>query len=267
MPASSLSSLAFPAASPALQTFGLKFSSGGAHISRTMMLAELEAVLATVPVGSEVADYRDAILQRNVLGKTTDSTRQKSLRHLRELYALDEAIPLFGILRKLHAIDTASLPHLAIQVAWARDPLLRATTLPVMETSEGERVETASLAQALETTFSNQYSELNRNKIARNAASSWTQSGHLIGRTQKTRQRLKPSVVGVTMAFFLGDIAGYYGPAIFSNPWCALLDLNVDRARTMGQEAHRAGLLNLRAVGEVVEVSFPLLFEFQTEPS
>lgn len=267
MPASSLSSFAFPAASPALQTFGLKFSSGGAHISRTMMLTELAAVLTAVPVGSGVADYRDAILQRNVLGKTTDSTRQKSLRHLRELYALDEAIPIFGILRKLHAIDITSLPHIAIQVAWARDPLLRATTLPIMEASEGERVETASLAQALEAEFSNQYSELNRNKIARNAASSWTQSGHLAGRTKKTRQPLKPSVVAVAMAFFLGDIAGYYGTAIFSNPWCTLLDLNVDRARTMGQEAHRAGLLNLRAVGEVVEVSFPLFTEFQIEPS
>jgi hypothetical protein len=31
----------------------------------------------------------------------------------------------------------------------------------------------------------------------------------------------------------------------------------------MGQEAHRAGLLNLRAVGEVVELSFPLLADFQ----
>ena len=53
--------------------------------------AELGAVLANVPQGSGAADYREAILQRNVLGKTTDSTRQKSLRHLRELYALDEA--------------------------------------------------------------------------------------------------------------------------------------------------------------------------------
>ena len=69
------------------------------------------------------------------------------------------------------------------------------------------------------------------------------------------------------MAFFLGDIAGYHGAAVFSNPWCALLDLNADRARAMGQEAHRAGLLNLRAVGEVVELSFPLLAEFQTKPS
>ena len=106
-------------------------------------------MLAKVPQDSGAADYREAILQQNVLGKTTDSTRRESLRRLRELYALDEATPIFGLLRKLQAIDAASLPLLAVQVAWARDPLFRATTPPVMDASEGERVETASLARAL----------------------------------------------------------------------------------------------------------------------
>jgi hypothetical protein len=254
---------AFPSASRPSEDFGIKFSAGGAHISRTMMLAELSEVLANVPRGSSASDYRQAILQRNVLGKATDSTRQKSLRHLRELYALDEATPLFGLLRKLHVMDAASLPLLALQVAWARDPLLRATTPPVIEASEGERVETTKLAQALERTFPGQYSELNRNKIARNAASSWTQSGHLVGRAAKTRRRVKPTAVATTMALFLGDFSGYYGAAVFSNPWCRLLDLDPDRAKGMGLEAHRAGLLDLRAVGEIIELRFPLLAEFR----
>lgn len=231
------------------------------------MVAELATLLAAVPVGSAAAAYREAILARNVLGKDTDSTRQKSLRHLRELYALDEARPIFGLLRKLHTLDASSLPLLAVQVAWARDPLFRATTPPVMDASEGERVETASLTQALESTFPNHYSEVSRNTITRNAASSWTQSGHLIGHSNKTRRRIQPTAVAVTMALFLGTIAGYHGTTVFSNPWCALLDLTADRARAMGQEAHRAGLLNLRAVGEVVDLSFPLLAEFQTEAS
>src|ERR1035441_7988012 len=263
VPASSPSSIGFPNASSALETFGLKFSSGGAHISRTMMLQELRAVLGTVSGGSGAADYREAILQQNVLGKTTDSTRRESLRRLRELYALDEATPIFGLLRRLEAIDAESLPLLAIQVAWARDPLLRATTPPIADAAEGERVETANLAQAFEAAFPGQYSELSRNQTARHAASSWTQSGHLCGRAKKTRQRIKPTVVAVTMALFLGQIAGYHGAAVFSNPWCRLLDLDPDRARAMGFEAHRAGLLNLRAVSEVIDLSFPLLAEFQ----
>ena len=65
------------------------------------------------------------------------------------------------------------------------------------------------------------------------------------------------------MAFLLGDISGYHGAAVFLNPWCRLLDLTSDRAKAMGFDAHRAGLLNLRAVGEVVELSFPQLAEFQ----
>jgi hypothetical protein len=263
VPASGVPSPGFPAATPALEAFGLKFSPGGPHISRTMMLEELGAILTNVPDGSVADEYREATLQRNVLGKRTDSTRRESLRRLRELYAITEATPIFGLLRKLHAIDPASLPLLAIQVAWARDPFLRATTPPVLNAAEGDRVETASLAQALESVFAGQYSELNQNKIARNASSSWTQSGHFAGHAKKIRQRIQPTVVAVTMAFFLGDTSGYHGPAVFSNPWCLLLDMSSDRARTMGSEANRAGLLNLRAVGEVVELSFPLFAQFQ----
>ncbi|MET4363473.1 hypothetical protein ABIB06_004067 [Bradyrhizobium sp. LB8.2] len=253
----------FPLPSPEMEGFGFKFSAGGAHISRTMMLTELNSVLASIPLGSATADYRDAIVDRNILGKTTDSTRQKSLRHLRELYGLDESLPIFGALRKLYSVHSESIGLLAILVAWGRDPLLRATSQPVFKASVGERVEVASLAEALEVAFPNQYSELNRNKIARNAASSWTQSGHLAGRSTKVRQQIKPTIVAVTLALFLGHIAGYHGAAVFLNPWCQLLDLNPDRARTMGIEAHRAGLLNLRALSEVVELSFPSLAEFE----
>ncbi len=262
MPLRVLAPLGFPSASSPLEALGLKFSDGGAHISRTMMLAELATTLASVPHRSGAADYREAILQRNVLGKATDSTRKESLRRLRELYGFDEGIPIFALLRELYGIDAASLPLLALQVAWARDPLLRATTPAVFDASEGDHVETASLAQALEVAFPAQYSEASQNQTARHAASTWTQSGHLAGRTRKTRQRIKPTVAAGTMAFFLGDVAGYHGAAVFSSPWCRLLDLNADRARTMGFEAHRAGLLTLRAIGEVVELSFPMFAKF-----
>lgn len=251
-----------PAASPGLGEFGLKFTGGGTHISRTIMLAELEAVLSAIPQGSPASEYRDAILQRNVLGKTTDSTRQKTLRHLRELYVLDEEVPIFKLMRILHALDPASLPLLAMQVSWSRDHLLRSTSPAILDVPEGDRVETKALAQAALAAFSDQYSELNINKIGRNTASSWTQSGHLAGRAKKIRSRIKPTVIAVTLALFLGNAAGYHGAAVFSNPWCRLLDLNADRAKSMAFEAHRAGLLNLRAVGEVVELSFPMFAEF-----
>ena len=39
--------------------------------------------------------------------------------------------------------------------------------------------------------------------------------------------------------------------------------LGSDRSKSMAIEAHRAGLLNLRSVGEVVELSFPMFADFQ----
>jgi len=264
---SGASELAFPPASRALEAFGLKFSPGGAHISRTMMLAELSATLANVPQGSDPTAYRDAILDRNILGKSTDSTRRESLRRLRELYALDESTPIFALLRKLQAIDPASVPLLAVQVAWGRDPLLRATTPPIINAADGERVETDSLAQSIEAFFPGQYSDLSKNQTARHAASSWTQSGHLIGRSKKTRRRVIPTATAVAMALFLGDISGLYGYTAFSGPWCRILDLDPDRARAMSIEAHKGGLLDFRAVGEVVELRFPLFAEFRERHS
>lgn len=224
------------------------------------MLAELAALLAAVPMGSAADDYRAAVLTRNVLGKTTDSTRKKSLRHMRELYSLDEAVPIFGLLRKLQAVDRgASLPMLAIQVAWSRDPLLRATTQPVLDAAVGDRVDRASLVQAFEAVFPNQYSAATLKTTTQNAASSWTQAGHLTGLVKKVRQQVKPTPVAVTVALFLGQVAGYHGAQVFSSPWVRLLDLDSDRARAMALEAHRAGLINLRAVGDVVELNFPML--------
>ncbi len=263
----SSTSLGFPDASAALEAFGFKFSAGGAHNSRTMMLAELTSVMAAVPLGANALDYRAAILQRNVLGKNTDSTRKESLRRLRELYALDEARPIFGVLRMLHAIDTSALRLLAVQVAWARDPLLRATTPPVLGASLGDRVETADLEAALEAVFPVHFSALSRHKIARNASSSWTQSGYLAGRSKKTRLQVNPGAVAVTMALYLGQVAGHHGAAVFANPWCRLLDLGADRARALAKEAHRAGLLNLRAMGDVIELSFPRFAHFQGHAS
>lgn len=239
-----------------LLRLGAKFSPGGAHISRTMMLDELRLLLDAVPFGSASEAYRTAILDGNVLGKSTGSTREKSLRHLRELYALDEGVPLFHVVRKLHANDRDALPLLALLCAWCRDPLLRATTPAVVPAPEGSEVFKQSLMDALAEAFPDQYSDLNQDKIARNAASSWTQSGHLSGRTKKIRTRVRATVGPVAMALWLGHAGGIHGKANFTSPWCRLLDLSADQARARAADAHRQGLITMRAIGEVVELRF-----------
>ena len=176
---------------------------------------------------------------------------------------LDENVPIFRLLRRLYDLDPASLPLLAVQLAWARDPLFRATADAILELSDGDLLKQGAVATAVETSLPNQYSDNSKGNVSRNAGSSWTQTGHLVGRAKKTRHRVQASPVSVTLALFLGHLTGYHGAAVFSNPWCRLLDLNPERAKALALEAHRAGRLNLRVLGEVIDLSFPLFSDLQ----
>ena len=230
---------------------------GGTHISRTMMLQEIGMLLrASAPETSAVA-YANAVVVGNVLGKATESTRKKSLRHLRELYGLAPELPIFRVFRQFRDVDVAAEPLLALLCAWTRDPLLRATTPPVFSAAPGEPVSSFALADAVADGFPDRYSLLNQRKIGRNAAATWTQSGHLHGHTKKVRARVDARPAAVAFALWLGSVAGFAGEALLTSPWCRLLDLTAEQARNRAGEAHRHGLLNLRAAGSVVEITFP----------
>jgi hypothetical protein len=170
-----------------LESFGFKLTEGGPHISRTIMLKEITRLLESSSAAASSEDYNRAVTEGNVLGKATETTRQKTFRHLRELYALSSAVPIFSIYRELMKFDAQSAPALSLLIAWARDPLLRATTPAILESTFGDRITSDEVQQALAETYPHQYSAKNLAKVARNAASSWTQSGHLTGRTKKIR--------------------------------------------------------------------------------
>jgi hypothetical protein len=245
-----------------LENFGFKLTEGGAHISRTLMLKEITRLLGSTGAADRMEDYQRAVIENNVLGKATETTRQKTLRHLRELYALSAEVPIFAVYRDLMKIDPQSGPLLSIFIAWARDPLLRATTPAVMNATIGDRVTGGDFQQSLADAFPHQYSAKNIGKIARNAASSWTQSGHLTGRTKKIRTRVQPRAAAITFALILGHVAGLAGEQLFSSVWCRLLDLNASEARSLAEQAHRQVLITLRAIGPVVEISFPRFQQF-----
>jgi hypothetical protein len=55
------------------------------HTSRTMMLQELRLLLDRVDADVPASSYVAAIMDDNVLGKPTRSTRQRTAQHLIEL--------------------------------------------------------------------------------------------------------------------------------------------------------------------------------------
>ena len=233
--------------------------SGGTHTSRTMMLAELTMLLDAVPASADAAELKAAVIHHNVLGKKTVSGRRRAHRYLRELYALDPGTLIFRALRDLWDLDSASRPLMAVLSAVARDPLLRATVSLILAQPEGSSVDASMLARAVQDRYPGSYSDSIAAKIGRNVASSWTQSGHLVGRTNKKRSPAEGGAPALAFALLIGESEGLRGDQLFESDWAHLLDRSPETLRALAKQASQRGLIEYRHAGGVTEIGFKLL--------
>lgn len=217
------------------------------------MLAELDAVLAAAPGPVDRAAYASAIIEGNCLEKPTASTRRISNQRLAELYALDPFVVLFRVLRGLWNSDPKARPLLAMLTALARDPLFMASAQPVLSQPDGVEIQRAPIRDALRGVVGERMNDDTLDKVVRNVSSSWTQTGHLTGRTFKYRQRVSAPPTAVAFALWLGNAAGFRGEELLTTGWIAALDCTATSARTLALEAKRIGLIDLRTAGDVVE--------------
>lgn len=241
------------------EAIGFRFGAKGTHTSRTMMLEELSRVFEATSQNSRRADYATAIIDGNCLSKPTASTRRLSNQRLGELYGLDPMIPLFRVLRRLWDIGADGRPLLALLAAIARDPLLAATCPAIVAMPANTELQRDSLKEALQAAVGDRLNDSTLEKVCRNAASTWAQSGHLEGRTFKKRRIVLPSTTAVTFAIYLAHAAGFRGGEIFSSGWLSVLDCDPSQAREHALDAKRSGLLDLRMAGDVVELNLSRL--------
>ncbi|MBK6781933.1 MAG: hypothetical protein IPG75_20720 [Gemmatimonadetes bacterium] len=240
------------------ERLGFRFGDKGTHTSRTMMLDELTAVLAVTQVAAGRKDYAAAIIEENALAKPTLSTRRLSNQRLGELYGLDVGVGVFRVMRRLWDADQRSRPLLALLCAMASDPLLAGTASTILSMGEGRSFPLAG-ARGPEEAVGPRLNDAILDKVLRNSASSWTQSGHLEGRTFKKRRRVIPTPWTVTYALYLGRAVGFRGAELFSNSWMGVLDASPTDARAQAQEAKRLGLIDLSTSGDIVEIGLDRL--------
>ncbi len=150
------------------------------------MLDDLAILLDRVPPEAIKDGYLTAVLEENVLGKPTRTTRERSAKRLFELYALDTSCPLFRLLRHYWSLDRAARPLLAFLMAAARDPLLRETTPFILSVPSGEKIGPEKIASHLGETYPGRFQATTKHSTAKNLASSWTQAGYLQGKVRKT---------------------------------------------------------------------------------
>ncbi|MBL8798550.1 MAG: hypothetical protein JNM56_31935 [Planctomycetia bacterium] len=237
--------------------FGFRSGARGTHSSRTIMLAELRLLLASRPATASKAAYRSAIIEDNVLGKKTVTTRRLTAKRMGELYALDPQVTVFRLLRHFWDLDQEGRPLLAFLCSSARDPLLRLTAEPIFQANEGDVVPKESLEKAIDEAAPNRFNPAIAQAIARRASSSWTQSGHLTGHVIKKRSRPAVTPANAAYALVLGYLTGARGQMLLNTVWTQLLDVPIERVAALAAEASRRGWLNYRQVGKVIDIQFP----------
>lgn len=247
-----------------LTRFGFSFKRGGVHIARTMMLEDLCALLSYVShPEADKADYLHAIDGENCLGKRSGKTRALAYRHLVDLYALDPSILLYRALLFFWSRDPSGQPLLALLCAYARDPILRSSASFILKYQESEKVNRAALEEFIDENEPGRFSKATLKSTAQNINSTWTKSGHLTGRINKTRSCAITTAGNISYALLLGYLAGVRGESLFYTEYTKLLDCSFDRAVELAEEASRKGWIVFKRVGKVIEVLFPNLINKQ----
>lgn len=233
---------------------GLRYGDKGTHTSRTIMSAELNKLFESLPAETGREQYASAIIEDNLLAKNTEATRRLSNQRLGELYGLDPELPLHRVHRRLWDADPKGRPLLALLCGLARDPLLRATTQPVLTLPVGGELSRTSMLTALRQAVGDRINEPVLDKVARNASSSWSQSGHLNGRVRKIRERAEPSFGPVAFAAWLGAAEGLAGQRLLDSTWTRPFDRSPEALLDLLLQAKQRGLLRATVGGGVFDI-------------
>lgn len=241
---------------PQATRFGFSARKSGGHMSRSMMLPELGLLLGATTADAGRAEYRAAIVDDNILGKPTYSSRRKAEKHLYELYGLDPSLALFRVLRRFAAEDSGSLPLLALTCAFCRDAQLRASFSLIEDLKPGEVLPRERMVAHLEAAFPERYSDAMKIALAKNVNTTWTAAGHLKGKVVKRKTAPQPRVAASTYAMFAGYLLGMRGEILVSSVFTRLVGADPSIVVAHLSTAARNGWLRFRHAGGVMEIDF-----------
>ncbi len=248
------------------EKLGFKSTKSGALLARSIMLNELSVLLNACKQESTLEQLEHAVLQENVLGKPTYSSRKKSFGHLVELYGLSNDLALFRTLRKFHQEEPNSLPQLAIICAFCRDLQLRESFRLIEKLRPEANLIREDMEVHLERMFPDRYSEAMKKSLAQNVNTSWRDSGHLKGRSKKQRIILQPTVHGTVFSMLAGYLMGLRGTMLTDSVFSRLVGVDPRQAISNLQAGAIRGWCKVRHAGDVLQIDFsPLLTPLEME--
>lgn len=100
---------------------------------------------------------------------------------------------------------------LALQLAVARDPILRNSAKKILSLQLGEHLSRETIEEHLAHDDPDRFSPASLKSFAQNINGTWTQAGYLEGKAKKYRAQPKATYVNLAYALFLAHCHGLSG--------------------------------------------------------
>jgi hypothetical protein len=141
---------------------------------------------------------------------------------------------------------------------------LLATVEVIIRMPANTEFQRTAMRDAVAEVVQERLNESTLNTVVRNTASSWTQTGHLEGRTFKFRRLVRATPPTVALALYLAHAAGFPAKESLNTGWLKILDCDVSASLDLAAAAKRMGLLDLRVGGGIIDLEFDRLDPFHS---
>jgi hypothetical protein len=223
------------------------------HGARTMMFSELEKVMA---YSIDTGLYMDA-MGENVFGKKSSNGIKQTKGFLKRLYGFEltnQSFVAFEYFWK--CCDSSERPIIALIYAINQDELLAESLDVLRKVILGEKVTIEKFEEVIERYHPNQYSPKTRRSMAQNIASSWKQSGFILGKVKNIRSQPDITYRVACFAFLLAYLKGGRGEFIWNSIGVNALCLPESKLRELALECARKDFMQYQYAGSVTAISF-----------
>lgn len=222
------------------------------------MLPELSALLTIAAADANVDAFKRLAVDEDALHKASAANRLKTFTKLRRLYGLNPVLPIFREFRRLSRLFPSELPVLAGSLAFAREPLLRASADMVLNTLIGTPLSRASFEAWVREFAAGRFSQTMYRSFSHNLYASFFQIGYLgaaVGKC-RLRQRLDARPASVAYAAFLDWLTGLNGLTLLQGSFSRTLGLSKADHLAQLTAAGQLGLMRVANAGGVLHLDF-----------
>jgi hypothetical protein len=198
----------------------------------------------------------------NVAGKLSKSNQIKTNRYLKQLYNFDFTDDSFSAFYWFWKnAPESELPTITLLYAIKNDYLLAESVEIINSTPLDIKVPIETLEKNILSSYPERYSKSTLRSLAQNIASSWKQSGFILGRTKNIRVQPKVNYWTVTFALLLSYLEDRRGEFLLKSIYIKALGLPESNLRDLMVRASQAGLMQYQHSGHVTTIMFPQLLK------